>query len=287
MSTSINETESLNRYLTEINRFPVLTRAQEKEVAERFRETKATSDAHKLVASNLKFVVKIAHEYKGYGLGVLDLIQEGNVGLMMAVKKFDPDKGYRLISYAVWWIRAYIQNFVMSSWSLVKIGTTQAQRKLFFKLRSAREQADRLAGSGGRASAKKIADSLGVNEPEVSTMELRLGARDFSLDMDVVEDARTTHLDRVADQSKDQEELVAENERDQLARDMVRKLMATLSERERFLITNRLMADEPLTLQEIGKRFHVSRERARQIQSSLVLKLRKTMVTQGLQPMAA
>ena len=161
-TASLPSTQTIDRYVSEINRYKLLTREGEMELALRYRDASDLQAAHKLVVSNLRFVVKIAHEYRGYGFKLLDLIQEGNIGLMMAVKKFDPSKGYRLISYAVWWIRAYIQNFIIRSWSLVKLGTTQAQRKLFFKLRSERERADRAAGPGSTASTTELAQRLDV-----------------------------------------------------------------------------------------------------------------------------
>src|SRR5262245_39119569 len=159
--------QTIDRFVSEINRYSLLTREQEMALALRYRDGGELEAAHHLVVSNLRFVVKIAHEYRGYGFKLLDLIQEGNIGLMMAVKKFDPSKGYRLISYAVWWIRAYIQNFIIRSWSLVKLGTTQAQRKLFFKLRSERERADRAAGPGSQASTSDLAKRLDVGESDV------------------------------------------------------------------------------------------------------------------------
>ena len=287
MNTSTNETEALDRYITEISRFPVMSREKEKAVAERYRETKDLRDAHLLVDSNLKFVVKVAHEYRGYGLGLLDLIQEGNVGLMMAVRKFDPDKGYRLISYGVWWIRAYIQNFVMSSWSLVKIGTTQAQRKLFFKLRTERGRADSAAGFGKTAPVEEIAHRLSVPETEVSAMELRLAARDFSIDAELYHEGHHTYADRLVDEEATQEETYARNEQQSLTRELVRGMMEELNEREQYIVQHRLMADEPETLQHIGRNFGISRERARQIQANVVRKLRVAFGGTGLEAAAA
>ncbi|MEC8051351.1 MAG: sigma-70 family RNA polymerase sigma factor, partial [Myxococcota bacterium] len=169
-----------------ISRHPVLTREQEVELAVEYRDTNCPRAADKLVVSNLRFVVKVAHEYRGYGFPLLDLVQEGNIGLMKAVEKFEPAKGYRLISYAVWWIRAYIQNYIMKSWSLVKMGTTQAQRKLFFKLRSEREKVESEMEGDGRASADDLAARLKVNVSDINDMEARLSARDFSLDCEIV-----------------------------------------------------------------------------------------------------
>src|SRR5512145_1964665 len=191
---------SLEIYLSEINRFPLLME-EEQRLARRFCADGDTRSAHRLVTANLRFVVKVAYEYRSYGFRMADLIQEGNIGLMKAVQKFDPDKGIRLISYAVWWIRAYIQNYILKSWSLVKLGTTQAQRKLFFSLARTRRELDKTsvehgADSDGR-DANKVAKKLRVKASEVREMELRLEGRDLSLDAPMSDDAGTSHLDFV------------------------------------------------------------------------------------------
>ena len=281
--TALVADKSIDRYIGEINRYPLLDRAREQELARQFRDHDDLDAAHQLVVSNLRFVVKIAHEYRGYGLRLLDLIQEGNIGLMKAVKKFDPDKGYRLISYAVWWIRAYIQNFIMRSWSLVKLGTTQAQRRLFFKLRSERDQADREAGPGETATREQLAGRLGVDQNEIGEMEQRLAARDFSLDAELQDGARQTHLDLLRSTERPQDDVVAESERRSLLRAKVDQAMEGFNEKERFIVENRLMADERLTLQEIGKNFGISRERARQIEGNVLRKLREALVGAGLE----
>jgi RNA polymerase sigma-32 factor len=287
VSASIAANQSIDQYVSEINRYKLLTREQESELAYRYVEKGELSAAHKLVVSNLRFVVKVAHEYRGYGLKLLDLIQEGNIGLMMAVKKFDPAKGYRLISYAVWWIRAYIQNFIIRSWSLVKLGTTQAQRKLFFKLRSERDKADRDAGPGETASAKGLAKRLKVAEGEVNDMEMRLASRDFSLDAELEPGARQSHLDLLADEKgPSQEEELAKLEERRLVRGKVHEAMGSLNEKERYIVENRLMTDEPKTLQEIGQHFSISRERARQIEGNVIRKIRMHLVDTGLEPVA-
>ena len=287
VSASIASNQSIDQYVSEINRYKLLTREQEQELAIRYVDKGQLSAAHKLVVSNLRFVVKIAHEYRGYGLKLLDLVQEGNIGLMMAVKKFDPAKGYRLISYAVWWIRAYIQNFIIRSWSLVKLGTTQAQRKLFFKLRSERDKADREAGPGESASAKKLAGRLKVAEGEVNDMEMRLASRDFSLDAELEPGARQSHLDLLADdKGPSQEEELAKLEERRLVRGKVHEAMDSLNEKERYIVENRLMTDEPKTLQEIGKHFSISRERARQIEGNVIRKIRMHLADTGLGPVA-
>ncbi len=287
MATSMTQDSTIDRYVSEINRYRLLTREQEVALAERYRKDGDLEAAHELVVSNLRFVVKIAHEYRGYSLKLLDLIQEGNIGLMMAVKKFDASKGYRLISYAVWWIRAYIQNFIMRSWSLVKLGTTQAQRKLFFKLRSERERADREAGDGETASVENLATRLDVGETDVVDMEARLSARDFSLDVELQDGARQTHMDLLSADGVSQEERVAEMEERQLLRGKVYEAMEHLNEKERYIVENRLMADEPKTLQEIGQHFQISRERARQIEGNVIRKIRVALLESGFDLSAA
>ncbi len=287
MASSITQDATIDRYVGEINKYPLLTREQEVALAERYRRDSDLEAAHQLVVSNLRFVVKIAHEYRGYSLKLLDLIQEGNIGLMMAVKKFDASKGYRLISYAVWWIRAYIQNFIMRSWSLVKLGTTQAQRKLFFKLRSERERADREAGEGETATTKALAGRLEVAETDVVDMEARLAARDFSLDVELQDGARQTHMDLLSSDSASLEERVAEMEERQLLRGKVYEAMEHLNEKERYIVENRLMAEEPKTLQEIGQHFQISRERARQIEGNVIRKIRVALLESGFDLSAA
>jgi len=287
MASSITQDSTIDRYVGEINKYPLLTREQEVALAEKYRKDSDLEAAHELVVSNLRFVVKIAHEYRGYSLKLLDLIQEGNIGLMMAVKKFDASKGYRLISYAVWWIRAYIQNFIMRSWSLVKLGTTQAQRKLFFKLRSERERADRAAGDGETASTSTLAGRLEVAETDVVDMEARLSARDFSLDVELQDGARQTHMDLLSIDAASQEERVAEAEERSLLRGKVYEAMEHLNEKERYIVENRLMAEEPKTLQEIGQHFQISRERARQIEGNVIRKIRTALVESGFDLSAA
>ena len=282
MATSITQDSTIDRYVSEINRYPLLTREQEVALAERYRLDGDLEAAHQLVVSNLRFVVKIAHEYRGYSLKLLDLIQEGNIGLMMAVRKFDASKGYRLISYAVWWIRAYIQNFIMRSWSLVKLGTTQAQRKLFFKLRAERERANREAGEGVTASVETLARRLEVAEQDIVDMEARLSARDFSLDVELRDGSRQTPKDLLSSESASQEDRAAEIEERRLLRGKVGETMEHLNGRERYIVENRLLADEPKTLQEIGRHFQFSRERARQIEGNVIRKIRSTLVESGL-----
>ena len=287
MTTFSTIDRSLDRYVAEINKYPLLSREDEVALAQCYRRDKNEQSAHRLVVCNLRFVVKTAHEYRGYGLKLLDLIQEGNIGLMIAVKKFDPDKGYRLVSYAVWWIRAYIQSFIMRAWSLVKVGTTQAQRKLFFKLRSERERADRLAGPGAKATTRDLALQLAVGESDVQDMEMRLAERDFSLDAKVAEDSRLCHLDLLAADLPDQEEQYSNKEMRRLLRGKVHEAMDQLNQKERYVIENRIMSDEPPTLQEIGQKLSISRERVRQIEGNIIRKIRAALVESGIEPLAA
>lgn len=282
MAASIVQDRAVDRYVAEINRHPLLSKKQEAELAERYRKKGDLKAAHELVVANLRFVVKIAHEYRGYGLKLLDLVQEGNIGLMMAVKKFDARKGYRLISYAVWWIRAYIQNFIMRSYSLVKLGTTQAQRKLFFKLRSERERAERKTAGEEPVPAHLLATRLGVAETQVIDMEMRLAGRDFSLDIELQEGARQTHLDMLRSEARLPEEGVADAEERSLVRAKVYEAMKHLNEKERYIIEMRLLSEEPKTLHEIGRRFQISRERARQIEGNVIRKIRAALAEGGL-----
>ena len=268
---------SLDQYVADINRYSLLSREDEAALARRMRDQGDKGAAQRLVVCNLRFVVKTAHEYRGYNLPLLDLIQEGNIGLMIAVQKFDPDKGYRLVSYAVWWIRAYIQSYIMRAWSLVKVGTTQAQRKLFFRLRSERERADRMAGPGERATQADIAEHLGVHESDVQDMEMRLGERDFSLDAKVLEGGRSTHLDLLASNAEDQEHVVEGKELEALLRRRMGQTFDQLNDKERYVVQHRILCDEPPTLQEIGHHLKISRERVRQIEGNIIRKLRAAM----------
>jgi RNA polymerase sigma-32 factor len=262
---------TLDLYIAEINRFPLLTAEDEFKFAVRLKKHNDMEAAEKLVVSNLRFVVKIAHEYRNYGFKLADLIQEGNIGLIHAVKKFDPYKGYRLISYAVWWIRAYIQNYLIKSWSIVKIGTTQAQRKLFFKLSQAKKQLETL--SKKKPEFAEIAESLGVKGSEVAEMDLRMGSRDVSLHEFIGDEGDTTHIDLLAYEGDDQEVALIKNEEKSLVKQNIVNALANLSERESYIILNRVMADNPETLQEIGNKFNVTRERARQIEKQALKKV--------------
>jgi len=266
---------SLESYLTQINQFPLLTQEEEFKLATRYRKDNDIEAAQKLITSNLRFVVKVAFEYKSYGVKLLDLIQEGNIGLMMAVKKFDPYKGYRFISYAIWWIRAYIQNFIIKTWSLVKIGTTQAQKKLFYKIGKVRKALE--SDQDNEKKYDVLANDLDVAKEEIMEMEQRMSARDLSLDAPFDEDHELTPLDLLQEGSVNQEDaLIAEQEKKILEAEVL-DAMRRLNEKEAFIIKNRIMAESPLTLQEIGDQLKLSRERVRQIESEALKKLKREM----------
>lgn len=273
---ALTTTNNLTLYLNDINRYPLLTQEEELDLAKRLREEGDREAAEKLITSNLRFVVKVANEYRSYGLRLMDLIQEGNIGLMLAVKKFDPDKGFRLITYAVWWIKARIQEFVIKNWSIVKIGTTQAQKKLFYKLKQTKEKLGELA------DYRSIAKSLDVKESDVEEMDLRMGARDFSLDASVGEDGNTTHVDLLPGKDMNQEDIVAEAQERAVIKKGIDDALSSLEERDRFIVEKRLMTDEPMTLREIGAHLGVSRERARQLEVRIKKNLRSSLCQKQL-----
>ncbi len=265
-------TSTLDMYISEITRFPVLSADEEFTLAIRFKKYNDVEAAEKLVISNLRFVVKVAHEYRNYGVKLSDLIQEGNIGLMHAVKKFDPYKGYRIISYAVWWIRAYIQNYIIKTWSLVKIGTTQAQRKLFFKLGQAKKRLETLSQKNPEFG--EIAESLGVKEHEIEEMDLRLSHRDLSLDAYISDESDTTHIDHLTYKGEDQEMALIKKEEMDLVKRNIAGALTHLNERESYIVKHRIMTESPITLQEIGSKYNITRERARQIEKQALKKLR-------------
>ncbi|MEW5848544.1 MAG: RNA polymerase factor sigma-32 [Myxococcota bacterium] len=271
------EGAALERYMAEVKRIPMLSREEEDALARRYRDEGDVQAAHKLVTANLRFVVKIAYQFRSYGMRMLDLIQEGNMGLMRAVQKFNPDRGYRLISYAVWWIRAFLQAYILRSYSMVKLGTTQAQRKLFFRLRSARAKLEAEAGGeelSPEQRVERLSEELGVQDSDVMEMELRLAARDFSLDMEVGEDGKETHLDLLPSAQASQEDNVAQREVRGLLKRDVEAALEVLNEKERTIVQERLMEEDGPTLREIGERWGVSRERARQIEASAIKKIK-------------
>jgi RNA polymerase sigma-32 factor len=266
--------DNLSHYLSQTSQYPILTADEEFALAVRYQEQEDVEAAHKLITSNLRFVVKVSLEYRGYGLKLLDLIQEGNIGLMVALKKFDPHKGYRFISYAIWWIRAYIQNFIIRSWSLVKMGTTQIQKKLFYKMGKIKG----LAHEEHRdEKTEELAQELNVRSSDIEEMQKRFAGRDLSLDAKLDLNQDISFLDLLPDRSPDQEELLGDREEDDVLRDEVEGALEGLSERERFIIRHRIMADEPMTLQELGDTFDISRERVRQIESEALRKLKEQL----------
>jgi RNA polymerase sigma-32 factor len=257
---------SLSTYLSEISRYSLLAVKEERRLARRFK-TGDFEAGHHLVTSNLRFVVKVAYEYRSYGIRMADLIQEGNIGLMKAVQKFDPNKEIRLISYAVWWIRAYIQNYILKSWSLVKLGTTQAQRKLFFSLARTKRELEKLnAGESQLVQVEEIARRLRVKPAEVREMEQRMGGRDLSLDAPVGDDGGNAHVDLVPSPSVSQDLELADKEEARIINSRVQVALCRLDPRERFIIERRVMNERPMTLKELGQHFGFSRERARQLE---------------------
>ncbi len=261
------------RYMAEVNRYPLLSRAQEYDLARNFQATRETKYAHRLLEANLRFVVRIAHEFRGYDVPLLDLVQEGNLGLMMAIKRFDPGRGCRLVSYGVWWIRAYMRAYSMRSWSLVRVGTTQVQRKLFFAVRAARGRVDASGKPGHEVTNIDLARSLKVREGELTNMEVRLAGHDFPLEARTGDGPGPTYVDRLASAAAGPEELVGERETLGLLRRSVRELSTTITAKQRFVLEHRLLGDEGRTLQEVGTCLQVSRERVRQIEGQLLGKL--------------
>jgi RNA polymerase sigma-32 factor len=269
--------DSFERYMAEVNRIPLLTRAEEEAISQRFAETGDPELAQQLVMSNLRFVVKIANEYRGYGLKLLDLVQEGNMGLMIAVQKFEPERGYRLISYGVWWIRAYIQAYVMRSYSLVKMGTTQAQRRLFFGRRKAIEK---LSANGTEPTRENIAKMLDVSPRDVGEMEMRTAGHDFSLDAPLFDDGGSM-LEQLPSESASPEEEVVDVRFGEARSKAIGEALDVLDPRERMIIEARDLSEAPRTLTDLGEELGVSRERARQLQARGLQKLRTFLLDRG------
>ncbi len=268
----------LSRYLTEIRKFPLLSPEDEYMFAKRLKEHGDAHGAHQLVTSHLRLVAKIAMGYRGYGLPIAEIVSEGNVGLMQAVKRFDPDKGFRLATYAMWWIRASIQEYVLRSWSMVKLGTTAAQKKLFFNLRKAKSHIGAIEeGDLTPAHTTKLADQLGVSEREVVDMNRRLSGPDSSLNAPLRSESESEWQDWLADDTTDQETSLAEREEMGERHGLLTNAMDTLTERERDIINARRLQDEPATLEELSQKFGVSRERVRQIEVRAFEKLQKAM----------
>ena len=265
---------SLQSYLAQIRDYPVLSREEEYELAMRHRETGDLEAARKLIVSNLKFVVRIANEYKNYNVNTLDLIQEGNIGLMKAVRGFDPTKGYRLISYAVWWIRAYIQNHIMKTWSLVKVGTNQSQRKLFYKLRSTKNKIESTGAEMGEDIYSEIAKELDVPDSQVIEMDRIMSGKDLSLDANIEGSTERTYVDMLGD-TFDQEQFLEDSQARPLVAKKIKEALANLKDRERYIIERRVLTDSPETLEKLSRKFGISRERVRQIEKNALNKIRK------------
>jgi len=278
-SADVTKYDPLDAFLREIQQYPLLDPDEEKLLAERYTRTGDVQAAARLVTSNLRLVVKIAFEYRRAYRNIMDLIQEGNIGLMHAVKKYDPSRGVKLSSYAAWWIRAYILRFILNNWRLVKLGTTQAQRKLFFNLNKERS---RLRAMGIEPSATALADRMGVTEGEVIDMDKRLKADDVSLDAELSDgDGRSmTRMDMLPDPGDLQDDLFIDAHFDDHLRSRLLLFGKDLADKEAFIFEERLMSSEPLTLQEIGDRYQVSRERIRQIEKRLLDKLRRYLTSE-------
>lgn len=265
------ETDGLRIYLSQIERYPVLSREQENELAVRYKQCMDEDAGQILITSNLRFVIKVALGYRNYGVKLMDLIQEGNIGLMKAVQRFDPDKGFRLISYAIWWIKAYIQNYIIRSWSLVKIGTTQAQRKLFYRIADLPEAVD---VENHLDNVAKLADKIHVTEDEVIDMAARLKAHDLSLDDLIGDRSRDSFADTLRDSAPDQEEILSELEAQMDLKVWAENALKTLNPREKYIVEKRILSEDPVTLKELGRHFGITRERARQIERSALEKLK-------------
>ena len=269
---------SLAIYLQEIKKFPILSLDEEFMLAKRFKENGDTEAAHKLVTSHLRLVVKIAMGYRGYGLPVTDLISEGNVGIMQAVKKFDPDKGFRLATYAMWWIRAQIQEYVLHSWSLVKIGTTAAQKKLFFNLKKIKKQLKLIDDSNiSPENVSEIARKLNVKEHEVIDMNNRLHLNDKSLNTKIITDSEIELQDTIADERLTKDILIENKNLLESRRKVLNSAMKELNEREKDIIIKRRLNEKPMKLEELSKKYNISRERVRQIEERAFEKLKKTI----------
>ncbi|MCB0420539.1 MAG: RNA polymerase factor sigma-32 [Bdellovibrionales bacterium] len=274
-------TDPVSQYLAEIRKYPLLDREEERRIAEHYYETGDQKSAEILVTSNLRFVVKIAAEYAKFGAKLIDLIQEGNIGLMQGVREFNPYKGVRLISYAVWWIRGYIQEYLMRQYSLVRIGTTHNQRKLFYQLQKERDELERM---GVEAGIKQLSGRLGISEGEIRSMNQRLTGRDVSLSVPTGTDqSNSTLLDMQADESlSDVDSFIGQNEEINILRNSIKDLRPELNPREIEILDKRILADDPLTLQEIGDLNNTTREAVRQMEARLLKKIKRAVAQQNL-----
>jgi RNA polymerase sigma-32 factor len=270
-SASIVPSDPLTQYLAEIRKYPLLTPEEEKELAIRYFEKGDPLAAEKLVTSNLRFVVKIALEYAKMGAKLMDIVQEGNVGLMHAVKEYNPYKGVKLITYAVWWIRGYIREFLLKQYSMVKIGTTQNQKKLFYNLEKEKRK---LLQEGEQSTTALLSSRLGIPEKDVELMELRMGGKDISLDAPIDDDGSTHLVDLQKDSSNPENELEVLELID-LLKEKIEEIKPSLNDKEKDILENRILADEPETLQQIGDKYGITRERARQLEERLLKNLKE------------
>ncbi|MFT9253835.1 MAG: RNA polymerase sigma factor RpoH, partial [Acetobacter okinawensis] len=269
---------NLSRYLQEIRKYPLLTPEEELSLSRKWRDKGDVKAAHRLVTSHLRLVAKIAMGYRGYGLPINELISEGNVGMMQAVRRFDPEKGFRLATYAMWWIRAAIQEYILHSWSLVKMGTTAAQKKLFFNLRRLKGQMQAIDdGDLKPEQVNKIATTLGVSEQDVVDMNRRMAAPDHSLNAPLKADQESEWQDRLVDDQVNQEEVYAENEEMSGRKALLTTALETLNERERRIFSERRLKDDPATLEELAHDYGISRERVRQIEVRAFEKVQEAM----------
>ncbi|KAA0688650.1 RNA polymerase sigma factor RpoH [Azospirillum sp. YIM DDC1] len=274
----ISSESNLSRYLQEIRKFPMLAAEEEYMLAKRWQEIEDSDAAHKLVTSHLRLVAKIAMGYRGYGLPLSELISEGNVGMMQAVKRFDPDRGFRLATYAMWWIRAAIQEYILHSWSLVKMGTTAAQKKLFFNLRRLKGQMQAIEeGDMSPEQVRHVATTLDVPEQDVVNMNRRLSAPDHSLNAPLRADSEGEWQDWLVDETANQEISLAENEELGKRRKLLTAAMENLNERERDILEERRLRDNPTTLEDLSQKYGISRERVRQIEVRAFEKLQKAI----------
>ena len=269
---------NLSRYLQEIRKFPMLEQDEEYMLAKRWREDNDTEAAHKLVTSHLRLVAKIAMGYRGYGLPLSELISEGNVGMMQAVKRFDPERGFRLATYAMWWIRAAIQEYILHSWSLVKMGTTAAQKKLFFNLRKLKGQMQAIdEGDLNPEQVETISERLNVPETDVINMNRRLGSPDHSLNAPLRQDGDGEWQDWLVDEGENQESRLADSEEMSQRRQLLQEAMGALNDRERHILNERRLKENPTTLEDLSQEYGISRERVRQIEVRAFEKLQKAM----------
>lgn len=275
-SKALSPDDPVAQYMMEIRKYPLLTAEEEYELAVKYRETKDKVAAERLVTSNLRFVIKIASEYSKFGTRLIDLIQEGNVGLMHAVREFNPYKGVRLITYAVWWIRGYIREYLLKQYSMVKIGTTQAQKKLFYNLEKEQRKLDALGEEDGVAL---ISQRLGVAEKDVKLMQMRMGTSDMSLDQPLSHNSNSSFIDLQQSETVSPEEYIISQEDTERLKNHIDEILPQLNEKENYILQNRLLADEPKTLQEIGDRYSITRERTRQLEARVIKKLKEKFLS--------